>query len=59
MPTKERYITEYGIPGCVPNGNMIEDLEQYLALDPYPLYRLVSCQFLSSGMFLLIWEDKK
>lgn len=54
-----RYIIEYGIPGCVSGANTIDDLKRYLESHksgPHPLYRLVSCESLDSGNFLLVWE---
>ena len=33
----------------------VEGLHEYLASDPHPEYRLVSCQHLSQ-FFLLVWE---
>lgn len=55
-----KYITEYGISGkvkyAVSGCETVEDLGRYLATDPYPEYRLVSCQHMSSGNWHLVWE---
>jgi len=39
--------------------NTVGDLHNYLNTDPHPEYRLVSCQFTSTGKYELVWERKE
>lgn len=55
-----KYITEYGLGNrmryAVDGANTVEDLSEYLATDPHPEYRLVSCQMMSNCNWHLVWE---
>lgn len=60
----QHYIVEYGLEGrvkyAVNGANTVEDLTQYLTKNKhYKSYRLVTCQFLDTGNFLLVWEKRK
>ena len=52
------YIVEYGIPDAVNGANTVEDLRKYLYCSPYKGHRLVTCQNLSNGNYLLVWEKE-
>lgn len=54
-----KYICEYGLPISVPGANTVDDLKKYLEEDPHPTHRLVSCQFMDSGQYMLVWELKE
>ena len=58
----KKYICQNGLEGLLPwavNGaNTIENLREYLAGDPFPEHRLVTCQNWSGNWFL-VWELKE
>lgn len=51
-----KYLTEYGIPGTVPQCVTVEDVRKYLNSDPHPDYRLANLSWMHSGDVLMIWE---
>ena len=55
MKDDMRFIVDYGTPDAVLGANTVEDLAEYLESDPWPNYRLASCQH-NNGTYTLIWE---
>lgn len=53
----KRYIVEDGIT-FAGFDETIDNLRQYLYDDPYPQYRLVSCEKTDTGAYCLVWELK-
>jgi hypothetical protein len=53
----DRFIVEFSIPEpySVASANTVQQLQQYLATNPHPNYRLVGFDF-EAATYTLIWE---